>query len=178
VGREWLIFSGRKLFVLSSPPHFQHPQRYSLKQRDLGCLPAPIRTATHSQRTPLFLAFTIIPCGQKTRYHLDNSIYDPASAPALAGMLPTPSCILNADVSGTGGGGKVSALESHGYSRSFTLGATSSISKRRERCISEWSSGSWVIASRCPKPPTSSWSWRILSAHSWGSPTIQTCSIM
>jgi hypothetical protein len=65
-----------------------------------------------------------------------------------------------------------------GYSRSCTRGATSSISKRRERCISEWSSGSWVMASRCPKPPTSSWSWRILSAHSWGSPTIQTCSIM
>ena len=64
------------------------------------------------------------------------------------------------------------------YLRSCTLGATSSISKRRERCISAWSSGSWVMASRCPKPPTSSWSWRILSAHSWGSPTIQTCSIM
>jgi hypothetical protein len=65
-----------------------------------------------------------------------------------------------------------------GYPTSSSLGATSSISKRRERCISEWSSGSWVMASRCPKPPTSSWSWRILSAHSSGSPTIQTCSIM
>jgi hypothetical protein len=70
----------------------------------------------------------------------------PAALQAMAQHLTRAECGARQD-------GEPSC---RGYVRSLTLGATSSISKRRERCISEWSSGSWVMTSRCPKPPTSS----------------------
>src|SRR2546430_11178581 len=90
------------------------------------CIPwAPVAVSSHSKAGPptdpsapigswpgIRPAGTCpFPCGQNTRNHLDNSVYDLASAAALAGMLPTLSCILNADVSGTGGGGKAYGLE-------------------------------------------------------------------